>query len=83
MQINLRNCPQMSCIGNLCVKLHQFHVFQTFLHKLLRPISGFAATDFHFAHGPRIFYGGHYLFFYLLQLDVITGARGTDHPPFF
>ena len=37
---------QMSFIVKFCVTRHQFHVFQTFLHRLLRPKKG---------SSPRIF----------------------------
>ena len=39
-------CGQMSFIVKFCVTRHQFHVFQTFLHRLLRPKKG---------SSPRIF----------------------------
>ena len=40
------NCRQMSFIVKFCVTRHQFHVFQTFLHRLLKPKKG---------SSPRIF----------------------------
>ena len=39
-------CRQMLFIAKFCVTRHQFHVFQTFLHRLLRPNKG---------SSPRIF----------------------------
>jgi hypothetical protein len=37
---NMSPNRQMSFNVKLCVKHHQFHVFQTFLHRLLRPNKG-------------------------------------------
>jgi hypothetical protein len=41
------NMSPMSFIVKFCVTRHQFHVFQTFLHRLLRPKRGFVASNFH------------------------------------
>ena len=43
---NMSPNRQMSFIVKFCVTRHQFHVFQTFLHRLLRPKKG---------SSPRIF----------------------------
>ena len=43
---NMSPNRQMSFIVKFCVTRHQFHVFQTFLHRLLRPNKG---------SSPRIF----------------------------
>ena len=53
----------------LGVTRHQFHVFLTFLHRLLRPQKGFVASDFHLVQEPRIFNCFHQFFFHLIQLD--------------
>ena len=37
---NMSPNRQMSFIVKFCVTRHQFHVFQTFLHRLLRPKKG-------------------------------------------
>ena len=52
---NMSPNRQMSFMVKFCATRHQFHVFQTFLHRLLRPKKGFVASDFHLVQEPRIF----------------------------